>query len=140
MNILIPVYEGFRVYRRSYWWDCHHQSGNGVDINGRGVHSGLVLVVFVQRVHQVQYTLAISALWRFDKVDVIHLTGRGSYYPMLLTLFQNPPAFYAGLFQLQMRISFLFLRAKDLCTSLLIIRTGSFYYLLYIGGTYAQGQ
>ena len=31
-----------------------------------------------------------------------------------------------GLFQIQMRISFPFLRAKDLCTYLLIMRTRSF--------------
>ena len=43
-----------------------------------------------------------------------------------------------GFFHLQMRISFPFLRAKDLYTSLLIMRTRSFFTLLYIGGTYAR--
>ena len=41
-------------------------------------------------------------------------------------------------FQLQMRISFTFLRAKDLRTSLLIMRTCSFFTLLYVGGKYAR--
>ena len=48
---------------------------------------------------------------------------------------------YSGeLFQLQMGFSFPFLRAKDLRTSLLIMRTCSFFTLLYVGGTYARGQ
>ena len=47
---------------------------------------------------------------------------------------RTPP----GLFQLQMRISFPFLRAKDLHMSLLIMRTHSFFTLLYVGGTYAR--
>ena len=37
-----------------------------------------------------------------------------------------PPYFVEESFQLQMGFSFLFLRAKDLCTSLLIMRTRSF--------------
>ena len=44
------------------------------------------------------------------------------------------------LFQLQMRISFTFLHAKHLGTSLLITRTRSFVTLLYVGGAYAQGR
>ena len=43
-------------------------------------------------------------------------------------------------FQLQMRISFPFLHAKDLRTSLLIMRNRSFFTLLYVGGTYARGR
>ena len=43
-------------------------------------------------------------------------------------------------FQLQMIISFPFLRAKDLGTSLLIMRTCSFLTLLYAGGTYKRGR
>ena len=43
-----------------------------------------------------------------------------------------------GLFQLQMRISFPFLLAKDLRRFLLIMRTRSFLTLLYEGGTYAR--
>ena len=39
----------------------------------------------------------------------------------------------SGLFHLQMRISFPFLRAKDLLTSLLIMITRSFFTLLYVG-------
>ena len=42
------------------------------------------------------------------------------------------------LFQLQMRISFPFLHAKDLRTSLLIIITCGFFTLMYVGGTYAR--
>ena len=41
-------------------------------------------------------------------------------------------------FQLQMRIPFPFLRAKDLRTSLLIMIPPSFLTLLYVGGTYAR--
>ena len=41
-------------------------------------------------------------------------------------------------FQLQMGFSFPFLRAKDLRISLLIMRTRSFFTLLYTGGTYAR--
>ena len=37
-----------------------------------------------------------------------------------------------------MGLSFPFLRAKDLRTSLLIMRTRSFFTLLYVGGTYAR--
>ena len=40
--------------------------------------------------------------------------------------------------QLQMGFSFPFLRAKDLRISLLIMRTRSFFTLLYTGGTYAR--
>ena len=43
-------------------------------------------------------------------------------------------------FQLHMGLSFSFLRAKDLRTSLLIMRTLSFLTLLYVGGTYARGR
>ena len=43
-----------------------------------------------------------------------------------------------GLFHLQMIISFPFLSAKDLRTSLLIMRTHSFLTLLYVGGIYAR--
>ena len=42
------------------------------------------------------------------------------------------------LFQIQMRISFPFLRAKDLSTSLLIIQTSSLFTILYVGGTYER--
>ena len=42
------------------------------------------------------------------------------------------------LFQLQMRISFPFLRAKDLCRSLLIMRARGFSTLLYVGRTLAK--
>ena len=41
-----------------------------------------------------------------------------------------------GVFQLQTRISFLFLLAKYLRRFLLIMRTHSFFTLLYLGGTY----
>ena len=41
-------------------------------------------------------------------------------------------------FQIQMGFSFPFLRAKDLRTSLLIMRTCSFLTLLHVGGTYAR--
>ena len=37
-----------------------------------------------------------------------------------------------------MRISFTFLRAKDLCKFLLITRTRGFFTLLYVGITYAS--
>ena len=43
-----------------------------------------------------------------------------------------------GLFQLQMRISFPFLLAKDLRRFLLIMIARSFFTLLYVGGTYAR--
>ena len=43
-------------------------------------------------------------------------------------------------FQLHMGILFPFLRAKDLRTSLLIIRTLIFLTLLYVGGKYARGK
>ena len=43
-----------------------------------------------------------------------------------------------GLFQLQMRISFPFLLAKYLRRFLLVIRTCSFFALLYVEGTYAR--
>ena len=43
-------------------------------------------------------------------------------------------------FQIQMGFSFPFLRAKDLHTSLLIVRTRSFFTLLYIGGIYSRGR
>ena len=43
-------------------------------------------------------------------------------------------------FQLQMGFSFSFLRVKYLPTSLLIVRTRSFFTLLYGGGTYTQVQ
>ena len=46
--------------------------------------------------------------------------------------------FTRGLFQLQMRISFPFLLAKDLRRFLLIVRTRSFFTVLYVGGTYAR--
>ena len=42
------------------------------------------------------------------------------------------------LFQLQMRISFPFLLAKELRRFLLIIRTRTFFTLLYVGDTYAR--
>ena len=42
------------------------------------------------------------------------------------------------MFQLQMRISFLLLLAKDLHRFLLIMRTRSFFTLLYMGDTYAR--
>ena len=45
---------------------------------------------------------------------------------------------WGGLFQLQMRISFLFLRAKHLRTPLLIMRTRIFFTLLYVGVKYAS--
>ena len=45
-----------------------------------------------------------------------------------------------GLFELHIIISFPFLRAKDVRTFLLIMRTRSFFTLLYVGGTYAQGR
>ena len=41
-------------------------------------------------------------------------------------------------FQLQMRISFPFIRAKGLRKSLLIMRTRSFFTLMYIQGTYVK--
>ena len=41
-------------------------------------------------------------------------------------------------FQLQMGFSFPFLCAKDLRTSLLIMRSHSFFTLLYVGGTYTR--
>ena len=44
----------------------------------------------------------------------------------------------AGSFQLQMRISFSFLSAKDLRMSLLIMKTLSSFTLLYLGGTNAR--
>ena len=37
-----------------------------------------------------------------------------------------------------MRISFPFLRAKDLHTTLSIVKNHSFFTLLYVGGTYAR--
>ena len=43
-------------------------------------------------------------------------------------------------FQLQIRISFPILCDKDLRTSLLIMRTHSFFTLLYVGGAYARGR
>ena len=43
-----------------------------------------------------------------------------------------------GLFQLQMRISFPFLLDKDLRIFLLIVRTCSFFTLLYVGGAYPR--
>ena len=43
-----------------------------------------------------------------------------------------------GLFQLQMRISFIFVLSKDLRRFLLIMRTHRFFTLLYVGGTYAR--
>ena len=43
-----------------------------------------------------------------------------------------------GLFQLQIRITFPFLQAKNLRTSLLIMRTCSSLTLLYLGGTYTK--
>ena len=48
--------------------------------------------------------------------------------------------FILELFQIQRGFSFPFLRAKDLCTSLLIIITHSFFNLLYVGGKYPRGQ
>ena len=67
-----------------------------------------------------------------DRLNQLHVNSL--QVPVIRTL----PA--QGLFQLQMIISFPFSRAKYLRTSLLIIRNRSFCTLLYIGGTYTQGQ
>ena len=59
-------------------------------------------------------------------------------YQGIVFMFLSLPLLPSELFQLQMIISFTFLLAKDLRRFLLIIRTRSFFTLLYVGGTYTR--
>ena len=86
---------------------------------------------FIHYVHQVKHqTLNKIKNFRNGVVSLWIPNEPQRFYQLVSLSYES--------FQFQMRIPFPFLRSKDLRTSLLIMRTRSFFTLLYLGGTYAR--